>query len=179
MTMRRSEQEIDREKEVVARRDVADASVRTDTAYGANGAPIRTSTVTQETSPSGYQEAVTTDVRQGYFDSAMSRIMAALFAVFAVVEGLIGLRFVLLAFGANRTSSFVDFIYDVSWPFVRPFSSAFNDRTWDQGIIEISSLLAMGVILLVYLLANYVVAALVPRHDTTSATTRRERLTHV
>jgi hypothetical protein len=52
---------------------------------------------------------------------------------------------------------------NVSWPFVRPFDGAFNNRTWDQGIIEVSTLLAMAVWFLVFALAAMLVSALLPR----------------
>ena len=126
-----------------------------------------------------YEESVMTDRHVGYRDSLPARLTTLLFAALAMVEGLIGLRFALLATGANTTSGFVDFIYDVSWPLVRPFSNAFNDRTTDSGIIEVSSLLAMGVWLLVFLLATLLINALLPRIDDRSASVRRERVTHV
>ena len=125
-----------------------------------------------------YEESVMTDRRVGYLDSLPARVNAVLFAVLALVEGLIGLRFALLATGANATSGFVEFIYDVSWPLVRPFSNAFTNRTTDSGIIEVSSLLAMGVWLLVFLLATLLINALLPRFNDRSASVRRERMTH-
>ena len=86
-----------------------------------------------------------------YLASPAARLNSALFAVFAVLEGLLIVRFALRAFGANARSSFVDFVYDVSWPFVRPFNNAFRNHTWDQGIIEPSTALAIGVYLLAML----------------------------
>ncbi len=125
-----------------------------------------------------YEESVMTDRRVGYLDSLPVRVNAVLLAVLAIVEGLIGLRFALLATGASATSGFVEFIYDVSWPLVRPFSNAFTNRTTDSGIIEVSSLLAIGVWLLVFLLVTLLINALLPRSDDRSASVRRERMTH-
>jgi hypothetical protein len=114
-----------------------------------------------------YGEPVVSDSvvesRSSYFDSISGRVNSVLFAVMFALEGLLALRFVLQAFGANRNSGFVDFVMNVSWPFVRPFDGAFNNRTWDQGIIEVSTLLAMAVWFLVFALAAMLVSALLPR----------------
>ena len=111
-----------------------------------------------------------------YLGSLPARVNAALFALLLALEGVLAFRFVLVAFGANRSSGFVDFIHNVSWPFVRPFDNVFRNRTWDQGIIEPSTLLAMGVYLLLFLLVAVLVNALLPNveeHD--AAVVRRHR----
>jgi hypothetical protein len=77
-----------------------------------------------------------------------------------LIEALLVTRFLLVLFGANRTSGFVDFVLDVSWPFVRPFDGAFNDRTWEEGVIEVSTLLAMLVWAIVFSLAAMLVNAI-------------------
>lgn len=98
-----------------------------------------------------------------YYESLPARINAVLVALLLALEGLLGLRFLLAAFGANPASGFVDFVRDVSWPLVRPFDGAFANRTWDEGIIEVNTLLAMGVWLLAFLLVMALVNALMPR----------------
>ena len=125
-----------------------------------------------------YEESVMTDRRVGYLTSLPARVNAVLFAVLVAVEALIGLRFAMLAFGASRASGFVRFIYDVSWPFVRPFSNAFSNRTTDSGIIEVSSLLAIGVWLLLFILVTLIVNALLPHVEDRGASVRSERVTH-
>jgi uncharacterized protein YggT (Ycf19 family) len=60
----------------------------------------------------------------------VGRVNSVVFAVLAVIESLLAVRFMLLAFGANRRNEFVDFVMDVSWPFLRPFDGAFRDRMW-------------------------------------------------
>jgi hypothetical protein len=97
-----------------------------------------------------------------YLASLPARVNMVLFALLVALEALLGLRFALYAFGASNSSSFVRFIKDVSWPFVRPFSSAFSNRTWDQGIIEVNTLLAMGVWLLAFVLVMALVNAALP-----------------
>jgi hypothetical protein len=116
------------------------------------------------------------------FDLA-GRINTILFAVLAGLEALLALRFTLLAFGANPNSGFVDFIYDFSGFFVEPFENAFANRTWDEGIIDVNTLLAMGVYALIFAVIAMLVAAIVPRiggyrDDGTDATYRRTRVSH-
>ena len=95
--------------------------------------------------------------------SLSGRINTVLFAVLVALEALLALRFTLIAFGANRDSGFVEFILDVSRPFVRPFEDAFANRTWDEGIIEVNTLLAMGVYALIFAIVAMLVSAILPR----------------
>lgn len=111
-----------------------------------------------------------------HLESLPARVNAVLFALLLALEGLLAFRFVLVAFGANRSSGFVDFIHNVSWPFVRPFDNVFRTRIWDQGVIEPSTLLAMGVYFLLFLLAALLVNALLPNfeeHDAAVVDRRR------
>ena len=127
-----------------------------------------------------YDEAVTDRrVTTRYLESLPARVNAVLFAVLAALEGLLALRFVFAAFGASRASGFVDFIYDISWPFVRPFSNAFTNRAWDRGVIEYNTLLAMGVYLLLFVLVMLLVNAVLPRFEEGGTTVRRSRVTRV
>jgi uncharacterized protein YggT (Ycf19 family) len=113
------------------------------------------------------------------YDSIASRINTLLFAALLTLEGLLLTRFTLAAFGANPTSGFVDFIYDVSYPFVRPFQDAFAARTWDEGIIEVSTLLAMGVYLGIFLLVALVVGALLPKMARSETSVHEDHVTHL
>ena len=72
-----------------------------------------------------------------------------------------------------------DFILDISYPFVRPFTNAFVNRTWDQGIIEVSTLLAMGVWFLVFALVALVLNAIVPNMRSSETRVHRERGAHL
>jgi hypothetical protein len=111
-----------------------------------------------------------------HLETLPARVNAVLFALLLALEGLLAFRFVLVAFGANRSSGFVDFIHDVSWPLVRPFDNVFRNRIWDQGVIEPSTLLAMGVYFLLFLLAVLLVNALLPNfeeHDAAVVDRRR------
>ena len=107
--------------------------------------------------------SVASDRRGGYFETLPERLGAVGVALLTALEGLLAIRFLLLAFGANTGSGFVGFIDNVSWLFVRPFADVFSNRTWDQGVVEISTLVAMGFYLLVFALLGMLVTALAPR----------------
>lgn len=99
----------------------------------------------------------------GYLETLPERLGAVGFAVMAALEGLLGMRVLLRAFNANPDSGFVGFIYDVSWPFARPFANVFSDRSWGDGVVEVSTLVAMGVYFLCFAFVGMLVAALAPR----------------
>ena len=113
------------------------------------------------------------------YDSLAGRVNTLLFAALFALEALLATRFALAAFGASRTSGFVDFIYDISYPFVRPFQNAFADRTWDEGIIEVSTLLAMGVWMVAFILIGMVLGALLPKVGTSETRVRHDSVTHL
>lgn len=120
-----------------------------------DGAPVNAASAPRTVAP---------DRRSGqYFETLPERLQAVAVVVLVTIEGLIGARFLLHAFGANANNSFVGFIDNVSWPFVRPFATVFSDRSWGQGIIELSTLVAMGVYLLLFALIGMLIAALAPR----------------
>ena len=129
-------------------------------------------------------EVEVVDKKRAWYDfDIVGRMNSVLFAVLFMLESLLALRFAFAAFGANRNSGFVDFIYDVSWPFVRPFDAAFNDRAWDEGFIEVSTLLAMGVWALIFGIIAMLVTAIIPRFGrdygvSGSTAVHRRRMTH-
>jgi hypothetical protein len=99
----------------------------------------------------------------GYFETLPERMSAVALVVLTLIEGLLGMRFLLHAFGANPNSGFVGFIDDVSWLFARPFANVFSNRSWDQGVVEVSTLVAMVFYLLLFALIGMLVTALAPR----------------
>ena len=112
------------------------------------------------------------------YESLPARVNGILIALLLALEGLLALRFTLVAFGANPSSGFVDFILDVSHPFVHPFENAFANRTWDEGIIEVNTLLAMGVYFLVFVLIGIVLNAILPNVTASETRTHRSRVMH-
>src|SRR3990170_3800038 len=80
------------------------------------------------------------------------RILSLLFGILAV---MIGLRILLLLLVANEQNAIVDFVYNVTEPFVAPFRGIFNFDTVTPGggsIFDIAALVALIGWLLIYLL---------------------------
>jgi YggT family protein len=69
-----------------------------------------------------------------------------------IVEGLIGLRVVLRMMAANPGNPFADFVYTLSSVFLWPFSTLTNNPSSGGVVLEVSSLVAM----IVYLLLAWV-----------------------
>ena len=108
-------------------------------------------------------QAVSSGRVGGYFETLPERLGAVGLMILTAIEGLLGMRFLLHAFGANPNSGFVGFIDDVSWAFARPFADVFSNRSWSEGIIEVSTLVAMGFYLVLFAIIGMLVAALAPR----------------
>lgn len=73
------------------------------------------------------------------------------------ILAVILLRFVMLLINANEQNSFVSWVYDTSAFFVRPFLGITNDPTFNGSVLEINSLIAM----LIYMLLIYGILQLV------------------
>jgi hypothetical protein len=119
-------------------------------------------------------------VRRWWGADVAGRVNSALLAALLALEVLLGVRFALMAFGANMSNRFVDFMMDVSWPFVWAFDGAFRNRTWDEGIIEVDTLLAMGVWLVMFAIAMMLVSSLLPswRESYSERPVRPQRIVH-
>jgi uncharacterized protein YggT (Ycf19 family) len=70
--------------------------------------------------------------------------------VLAVIEVILGFRFVLELLGANPDAGFTTFVYNVSRPFMAPFTAVFGaPKLTGSGFFEPSVLLAMAVYVLI------------------------------
>ena len=98
--------------------------------------------------------------------------------ILLVIEGLIGTRFVLKLAGATEGNGFVDFIYTVSDPLVRPFQGIFDEQTvGDDGIFEPEALIALIVYPIVAMLIGMLIrtiaaSAPAPKADVWGTTAR-------
>ena len=63
--------------------------------------------------------------------------------VLGVLEIILLLRFLFRLLGANQGSSFVMFLYNLSHVFVVPFYGIFNDPSFGNSVLEITTLIAM------------------------------------
>ena len=80
------------------------------------------------------------------------RVVSLLFGILAV---LIGLRILLLLLVANQQNSIVDFVYNVTEPFVAPFRGIFSLDAVSPGggsVFDIAAVVALIGWLLIYLL---------------------------
>lgn len=76
----------------------------------------------------------------------VARLTQLAWLVVSVIDLLIITRFVLKLLDANAANSFVDFIYDVSYPFVRLFNGIVESPTFDNGaILDVPSIIALVV----------------------------------
>lgn len=91
--------------------------------------------------------------------------------VLVAMETAFGFRLAFLLGGANPNNGFVDFIYDVTDPFVEPFQGIFANEAVNGGIFEPATLLAMAVYLIAAALIMAAIFVL-----TTGPSTRGERL---
>jgi uncharacterized protein YggT (Ycf19 family) len=83
-----------------------------------------------------------------------------IYAIVGILEGLLAFRLIFKLLGANPSSGFVNFIYDLSEPFVSPFYGIFPQATTEgvvtSSVFEPATLVAM----LVYALIGWLVMRL-------------------
>ncbi len=77
------------------------------------------------------------------------RIAAVVWTITGFVEIIVGLRVLFKFLGANAGNGFVNFIYNLSGAFVNPFQGIVNNVTSGSSILEINSLIAMLVFVLI------------------------------
>src|ERR671933_2533079 len=79
------------------------------------------------------------------YDPFESRRLAAyratqlVYWIFGLIEGLIAIRFVLKAFGANPSAGFAEFIYGITNVLVAPFIGLFGNPQSGGSVLELSS----------------------------------------
>lgn len=88
---------------------------------------------------------------------AAYRVTQLVYWVFGLVEGLIAIRLILRALGANPAAGFSQFIYGITAPLVAPFTNLFGNPTYQNSVLELSSIVA----LIVYALLAWLLARLV------------------
>ncbi len=88
---------------------------------------------------------------------AAQRIVQLVYWIFGLIEGLILIRFVLKALGANPSAGFAQFIYGITAPLVAPFYGLFGNPSAQGSVLELHSIVA----LIVYALLAWLIAKLV------------------
>ncbi len=73
-----------------------------------------------------------------------------IYFVLAVLEIILGLRFLFRLFGASQDNGFILFLYGFSNVFVAPFNGIFHDQTLGSAsVFELSTLVAMLILALI------------------------------
>jgi hypothetical protein len=85
------------------------------------------------------------------------RIQQVVYLLFGILEGLLGIRFVLGLLGANPAAGFAQFVYGVTGPFIAPFVGLFGQPRYQGSVFDFNSLVAI----LVYALIAWVVVKVV------------------
>jgi uncharacterized protein YggT (Ycf19 family) len=84
------------------------------------------------------------------------RLTQFVYWIFGLLEGLIAIRLILKALGANPSAGFSEFIYGITAPLVAPFVGLFTNPSYQGTVLELSSIVA----LIVYTLLAWVIAKL-------------------
>jgi uncharacterized membrane protein len=87
---------------------------------------------------------------------AAYRVVQLVYWIFGLIEGLIVIRFILKALGANPSAGFAQFIYGLTAPLVAPFYGLFGNPTAQGSVLELHSIVA----LIVYGLLAWLIARL-------------------
>ena len=85
------------------------------------------------------------------------KLVQGIWLLFGIVEGFLAIRFVLKLLGANEAAGFANFIYSASAPFVAPFNNLFANPGSGGSVLELTTLVA----LIVYMLVAWLVAKVV------------------
>jgi uncharacterized protein YggT (Ycf19 family) len=80
------------------------------------------------------------------------KVQNTIYLLFGILEGLLGIRFVLELLGANPAAGFAQFIYTVTNPFLAPFAGLFGKAHFGGSVFDVSILVAI----LVYALIAWV-----------------------
>jgi hypothetical protein len=88
---------------------------------------------------------------------AAEKLRQAVFLVFAIINGLIAIRFVLRLLGANPDAPFASFVYGATAPFLAPFVGLFGTPVVNGSAVEWFSIVAI----VAYMLLGWVLARII------------------
>jgi hypothetical protein len=77
------------------------------------------------------------------------RIQKGIYLLFGILEGLLGIRFVLGLLGAGQAAGFARFIYGTTGPFIAPFVGLFGTSRFEGNVFEWNALAAILVYALI------------------------------
>jgi len=85
------------------------------------------------------------------------KLVQGIWLLFGIVEGILAIRFILKLLGANEAAGFASFIYGASAPFVAPFSNLFANPGSSGSVLELTTLMAI----IVYMLVAWLIAKVI------------------
>lgn len=88
---------------------------------------------------------------------ASYKLVQGIWLLFGIVEGLLAIRFILKLLGANESAGFASFIYGASGPFIAPFNNLFGNPGTGGSVLELNTIVAI----VVYMLVAWLVAKVV------------------
>jgi hypothetical protein len=71
------------------------------------------------------------------------KFQQVIYLLFGILEGLLGIRFVLGMLGANPAAGFAQFIYGITAPFSAPFVGLFGEPHFEGTVFEWNALVAI------------------------------------
>jgi hypothetical protein len=96
-------------------------------------------------------------------ETAMAEVLTQLaYVIFAAVEGLLALRFILRLVGANPFDTTISWVYNTTSVLVLPFDSILPSTSVDGSVLEASTLVAMVTYLFIFYLAVALFRLFVP-----------------
>jgi YggT family protein len=132
-------------EEVVEERPVAG---REEEDYVEHGPGIeRSERVVRTAAGDEHREAVVSDTAGAQW-LWLSKLSQVVWLLIGIIEILIGLRVILRLVAANPNNDFAAFIYNASAPFLAPFFGLVGSPAFDGSVLEIASLIAMAVYLI-------------------------------
>lgn len=103
-----------------------------------------------------HEEQVVQDYNLEYRET-LRRVSQFIWLLFGGLEGLLGVRVILRAIGANPGNVFTAFVYQLSDLFLWPFRSIVADPSFQNLTLEVTTIIAM----LVYALLGWIFVRLI------------------
>jgi hypothetical protein len=126
-----------------------------------------------------YQTETTTSNPHAARRGQVLKVQQTIFLLFGILEGLLGIRFVLGMLGANPAAGFAQFIYGITAPFIGPFVGLFGQPRFEGIVFEWNALVAIVVYALLAGILVKAVALLVGNTQRGVSTTTSSRVDRI
>jgi YggT family protein len=97
-------------------------------------------------------------------------LLQVIWGLLALLETLLGLRFILKLIAANPDAGFAVFIYGITGPFLAPFEALVGTPATGGMVLEVTTLIAMGIYALVFWGIVYVIRIVAGRPSSRTVT---------